>query len=141
VQSLMGGVMSTRTRFLGKLIGLYLIIISLAMAAHRQATVETMNALVRNAPALFVAGLIGVIAGLAIVLCHNVWSGGVLPVMVTLTGWIALIKGVLLLFLSPGETYRFLLAGLHYEQLFSLYTSIPLLLGIYLAFSAQQRTS
>lgn len=137
----MGGVMSTRTRFLGKLIGLYLIIISLAMAAHKQATVETMNALVRNAPALFVAGLIGVIAGLAIVLCHNVWSGGVLPVMVTLTGWIALIKGVLLLFLSPSEVYRLLLEGLHYEQFFALYTAIPMLLGIYLAFSAQQRNS
>jgi len=127
--------MSTRTRFLGKLIGLYLIIISLAMAAHKQATVETMNALVRNAPALFVAGLI------AIVLCHNVWSGGVLPVMVTLTGWIALIKGVLLLFLSPSEVYRLLLEGLHYEQFFALYTAIPMLLGIYLAFSAQQRNS
>ena len=135
--------MSQRTRFLGKLIGLYLILISLAMAVHKQATVETMNALVRDSPMLFVAGLIGAIAGLAIVLCHNVWSGGVLPVMVTLTGWLALIKGSLLLFLSPEGVYRFFLAGLHYAQFFYLYTAIPFVLGAYLAFSgfAQQRDS
>src|SRR3974377_100755 len=105
--------MPARTTFLSRLIGLYLILISLALAVHKQATVETMNALVRNTPVLFVAGLLGVIAGLAIVLCHNVWSGGVHPVMVTLTGWLVLIKGALLLFLSPEETYRLLLAGLH----------------------------
>jgi uncharacterized membrane protein len=57
--------MSARTTFLGRLIGLYLILISLAMAAHKQATVESMNALVYNAPVLFVVGVIAVAAGLA----------------------------------------------------------------------------
>jgi hypothetical protein len=135
--------MSKRTTFLGKFIGLYLILISLAMAAHKQATIETMNALARNTPELFVAGLIGVIAGLAIVLSHNVWSGGVLPVLVTLTGWLVLIKGALLLFLSQEEIYRLLLSGLHYQHFFYPYTAIPFLLGVYLAFSgfAQQRNS
>src|SRR6516164_7197336 len=99
--------MSPRTRFLSKLIGLYLILISVAMAIHKQATVDTMNALVRNAPELLVTGMIAVAAGLAIVLGHNVWSGGARPVIVTLTGWLVLIKGVLLLFLSPQGTYRF----------------------------------
>jgi hypothetical protein len=60
------------------------------MAIHKQATVETMNALVQNPPVLFVAGLLGTIEGLAIVLTHKVWSGGALPVVVTLTGWQAL---------------------------------------------------
>src|ERR1700681_4999138 len=93
--------MSARTTFLGRLIGLYLILISLAMAAHKQATVESMNALVHNPPVLFVVGVISMAAGLAMVLGHNVWSGGVLPVVVTLTGWLLLIKGSMLLFLSP----------------------------------------
>jgi hypothetical protein len=131
--------MSPRTRFLGKLIGLYLILISLAMAIHKQATVETMNALVRNTPELFVAGLIGVGAGLAIVLGHNVWSGGVLSVIVTLTGWVMLIKGMLLVFLSPRDTYRLLVAGLHYEQFFYLYTAIPFVLGLYLTYAGFAR--
>jgi hypothetical protein len=138
-----GAIMSSRTSFLGKLIGLYLILISLALAVHKQASIDTMYALVRNAPVLFVAGLMGVIGGLAIVLCHNVWSGGVLPVLVTLTGWSVLIKSALLLFLSPEETYRFFVAGLHYEHFFYQYTAIPFFLGAYLAFSgfAQERNS
>ena len=135
--------MSERTTFLSKFIGLYLILISLALAVHKQASIDTMYALVRNAPVLFVAGLMGVIGGLAIVLCHNVWSGGVLPVLVTLTGWLILIKGALLLFLSPEEIYRLLLSALHYQHFFYPYTVIPLVLGVYLAFAgfAQQRNS
>ena len=43
------------------------------------------------------------------------------PVVVTLTGWLMLIKGVFLLFLSPEGTYRFFLAGLHYEHFFYQY--------------------
>ena len=127
--------MSSRTRFLGRLNGLYLILISLAMVVHKQATVELMAALVRNAPELFISGVIAVSAGLAIVLGHTVWSGGVLPVVVTLTGWLMLIKGVFLLFLSPEGTYRFFLAGLHYEHFFYQYNAIPLVLGVYLTYA------
>jgi len=53
--------MSARTIFLSKLLGLYLILISLAMIAHKQATVESMNALVHNAPVLFVVGVIALL--------------------------------------------------------------------------------
>jgi hypothetical protein len=49
---------------------------------------------------------------------HNVWSGGALPVVVTLVGWVALIKGLLLLFLSPEAAAGLYLGGLHYEQPF-----------------------
>ena len=47
-------------------------------------------------------GLLGMTAGLAIVLSHNRWRGGPLPIMVTLFGWASLIKGSLLLLLSPA---------------------------------------
>jgi len=133
--------MPPRTTFLGRFIGLYLILISLAMLTHKQATIESMTALMHNPPLLFVVSVIAVAAGLAMVLGHNVWSGGMLPVVVTITGWLMLTKGVLLLFLSPENASGFFLAGLHYEQFFSLYTGIALFLGIYLTYegSRQQR--
>ena len=84
--------MPPRTTFLGRLIGLYLIFISLAMLTHKQATIESMTALMHNPPLLFVVSLIAVAAGLAMVLSHNVWSGGMLPVVVTVTGWLMLTK-------------------------------------------------
>ena len=71
-----------RTAFLGKLIGLYCIAISISILAHAQATVEIMKAILRDPPLLFIAGLLGMTAGLAIVLAHNVWSGGALAIAV-----------------------------------------------------------
>ncbi|MGD0974837.1 MAG: hypothetical protein ABR866_12150 [Candidatus Korobacteraceae bacterium] len=133
--------MSARTIFLSRLIGLYLILISLAMIAHKQATMDSMNALVHNAPVLFVVGVIAVAAGLAMVLGHNVWSGGVLPVVVTLTGWLMLIKGSMLLFMSPEAVYGTLLAGIHFEQLFYLYMAMVLFLGICLTYAGFRSTA
>jgi hypothetical protein len=104
------------------------------MFAHAQTTVEIMKAIIQNPPLLFIAGLMGVTAGLAIVLAHNVWSGGALPVIVTLFGWASLIKGMLLLVLSPETESRVFIVGLHYEQHPNLYAAFLLLLGAYLTY-------
>ena len=54
-------------------------------------------------PVLLFAGVFALIVGLAIVLGHNVWSGGAAPAIVTLVGWASLVKGLLILFLpGPG---------------------------------------
>lgn len=129
--------MSARTTFLGKLIGLYCILFSLSMFTHKGATVEMVTALVHNPPMVFIVGLIALVAGLAMILGHNVWSGGALPVIVTLIGWLALIKGLLLLFLSPEAV----LGGLQYEQLFYMYAAIALILGVYLTYAGFRSTS
>lgn len=125
--------MSALTRFLSRLIGLFLILVALSLAARRQATVETLTALTHNPPLLLTLGVVFLCAGLAIVLGHNVWSGGVLPVIITLIGWITLIRGLLLLFLAP-ETLAELLETVHLDRLFYLYTAITFLLGAYLTY-------
>jgi len=133
--------MSPRTVFLSRLLGLYCILVGLSMVTHRQATVETMRALVHNSPVLFIVGVITLGAGLAMILGHNVWSGGVLPVIVTLVGWLTLIKGLLFLFLSPEAAVRFFLGRLRYGQLFYLYAAISLILGVYLTYGGFRSTS
>jgi hypothetical protein len=124
--------MSQRTIFLSRLIGLYLILVALFMVTHKQASVEMVTAVIHSPPALFVSGLIGALSGLAIILGHHVWSGGALPVIVTLIGWTALIKGLLLLFLPPDAASTVFLGELHYERFFHIYVAILILLGIYL---------
>jgi hypothetical protein len=133
--------MTPRTAFLSKLIGLYCIVLSLSMFANRQMTVETVTALANNRPLLYVVGVMAVAAGLAMVLSHNVWSGGALPVIVTLIGWLTLIKGTLFFFLSPEAEARVFLGGLRYEAYFYVYAAVSLLLGIYLTYGGfrQQR--
>jgi uncharacterized membrane protein len=127
--------MSPRTIYLGRLIGLYCVLIALSMMSHKQATVDTMTALVHNMPVLFFASVMAMVAGLAIVLAHNVWSGGALPVVVTLVGWILLVKGLIFLLLSPEASATYFEA-FRYGQLFYVYTSITLVIGIYLTFSS-----
>jgi hypothetical protein len=126
---------SARTAFLGKLLGLYLIAISLTMLARAHATVEVMKAIVQDRPLLFLAGLMGVTAGLAIVLAHNVWSGGALAILVTLFGWASLLKGMLLLVLPPELESRVFIVGLRYEQHPNLFAAFAFLLGAYMAYS------
>jgi hypothetical protein len=131
--------MSPRTTFLSRLLGIYSIVVSLSMLAHKQATIERVTALMHNPPVLFMAGIMALGAGLAIILSHNVWSGGAQPVIVTLVGWITLVKGLLLLFLTPEAASGFFLGQLHYEQRFYWYVGISFLLGAYLTYSGLRR--
>ena len=132
--------MSALTRFLARLLGLYCILVGLSMVTHKRATVETVTALVHNPPVLYLAAVFTLVAGLAMVLGHNVWSGGILPVVVTLVGWLTSIRGLVVLFLTPG-TAGDLLGALHYEQLFYLYSAIALILGVYLTYGGFRSTS
>jgi hypothetical protein len=127
--------MPTRTIFLSKLIGLGCILVVLSMLTHKQESIETLAGLLHNPPMLFLTGVITVTVGLAIVLSHNVWSGGALPVVVTLVGWGTLFKGMLFLFLTPQTESEFFFSTLHYEQFFYAYSVISLLLGIYLTYA------
>jgi len=123
--------MSARTLFISRLLGLYCLLMSLIMFTHKQAIVEIEGTLIHSPAMLFIGGLMTLVAGLAIVLSHNVWSGGVLPVVVTLLGWISLIKGLVLLW--PGTTAGFW-ESFHYEQLFYVYASISFVIGAYLTY-------
>ena len=61
-----------------------------------------------NDPGLiFVSGILLLVAGLAIVRVHNVWSGG-WRVVVTVLGWLAVISGILRMLLPfCGCEHRF----------------------------------
>jgi len=106
--------MLPRTLFLSRLIGLYCILVALSMMTHREATVETVTALLHNPSMMLFVGVITLAAGLAMVLAHNIWSGGALAIVVTLVGWMTLIKSLLFLFLPPETDAGLFLGHLHY---------------------------
>lgn len=119
------------TIFLAKLLGLYCIILSLAMMTRRQSTVAALKALIGSPPLLLFVELLGLAGGLAMIIGHNIWSGGALPVVITLIGWLAVIRGVGLLALSPARVMK-LFEALRYEERFYVYMGITLVLGLYL---------
>ena len=126
--------MTARTIFLSRLIGLYCILVIPSMVLQRQATVGWMTALFHNPSLVWVLSVITLTIGLAMVLAHNVWSGGALAVVVTLVGWAALIKGLLFLFLPSGVESELILNVLRNPLLFYVWMTPSLLIGIYLTY-------
>ena len=126
--------MSPLTIFLAKFLGLYCIIVALAMMTRKQSAIATVKALIANPPLLLLVEVIGLAGGLAMILGHNIWSGGALPVIVTLVGWLMAIRGAGLLALSQDATTK-LFEAMQYERLFYFYMGGTVLLGLYLTFA------
>ena len=122
--------MSVRTVFLARLFGLYCIVIAAIMLPQPEAFVTIVHAFVADAPLVLIAGIFTLLGGLALVLLHNYWSGGALPVIITLLGWLTLIKAVVLLVL-PSTRLAALYGGVSPTHILIL-GSLTLLLGIYL---------
>lgn len=126
--------MSTRTVYLSRLIGLYCILAGLSMGIRKESVIETVTALLRDPALMFLLGILTLIGGLAMILAHNVWSGGAPAVIVTLVGWLTLLKGLLFLFVPPSREAGFFLDTLQYARFFYVYMSISMLIGIYMTY-------
>lgn len=120
--------MSKLTIYLARLIGLFGLVVGFGCLIRGNAIIESTIA---NGPVMLVYAMISIAIGLAMVLGHNVWSGGALPVVVTLVGWLALAKGLVLFFVAP-EALTELLAGMRYGEHFPFYVAPSLIIGLYL---------
>lgn len=125
--------MSERTRFLCRLLGLYCLIAPVTMFLHREATIVMVMALLHDPPLLFMVGLLTVVAGLALVLGHNFWSGGAYTILVTIIGWITLVKGLIEWLLPQSAVAELFLTRLQYARFFPGYMALSFALGLYLA--------
>jgi hypothetical protein len=93
---------SPLTIFLAKLLWLYCIIVALAMIPRKQSAVAA-KALVRKSAASAARRSVGSRWGLALIIGHNIWPGGVLLVVVTLVGRLMAIRGDGPLALAPSS--------------------------------------
>jgi hypothetical protein len=125
--------MPAKTLFLARLIGVYCLLAALLMAVQRAAWTAAVTALVHDPALMLLSGVCIVAAGLAMVLVHNVWSGGALPVVVTVIGWLTLLKGLMLWVLTPAAAADLYLERLHYGELYYLYCAFACAIGLYLA--------
>jgi hypothetical protein len=123
--------MSSLTVYLARLVGLFTVLLVADLLWHGSAMVE---AAIADKPLMFTYAAISLGLGLAMVLGHNLWTGGALPVIVTLVGWLILAKGLLLLFLAP-EALSGMYKQMQYGEHINLYTLPSLLLGLYLTWA------
>jgi hypothetical protein len=98
-----------------------------------------IGATVADGPVMLVYAIISLAIGIAMILAHNVWSGGALPVVVTIVGWLILAKGLLLLLLKPEALSR-LIEGMHYAENYYLFLAPAFVIGLCLTWAGFTRS-
>ncbi|HEY8138552.1 MAG TPA: hypothetical protein VIF61_11960 [Methylocystis sp.] len=122
--------MSPLTLFLAKLLGAVLITMAAVLAARGSTLAQTARRMISDPDAVMLAGSIRIGLGLSIMIGHDVWTGGVLPVAVTLFGWALYFSGLLLLFASP-ERLIAMVDGMRLERNLPVYALGVGLVGLY----------
>jgi hypothetical protein len=120
--------MSSLTVFLARFIGFFTVLMVLCLLARGSGII---GATMADGPVLLAYAVMSLAIGLAMVIGHNIWSGGTLPVIVTLVGWLILAKGLLLALLTP-EALAGWMQSIHYGQHPRLFLGPALLIGLYL---------
>jgi len=117
--------------FLAKLFGLYLILEGLVLL-FRQGFVRSVIADLMKSPALrYLCGILLLVAGLVMVVYHNIWEGSWV-VVITILAWITLLKSAGYLFLGE-KSMRKTLSAFDKKHWYVGVGIICILVGIYLA--------
>lgn len=87
--------------FIAKILGLAYTVIGIGMIADKDYYYKMMNKMRTNTPVLYLGGIMALVIGFLIVMYHNVWIESWI-VIITILGWAALIKGVLLLLIPEA---------------------------------------
>jgi len=110
--------------FLAKVLGLYLVIVSLAVLVNRKRLPRLVEEFSTNIGLNFLASIFALVLGLLLVVSHNIWTAD-WRVIITILGWLTLAKGVVRFFfleqvqklarisLKPWFLVLFVLVGLY----------------------------
>ena len=118
--------------FLARLIGPALLIVGIGILLNQTYYRGMTKEFVASRPLFYLAAVIGVLAGLAIVLVHNVWVLN-WRVLITLFGWINLIRGALSILL-PEQSFAYggrMMAGKNMPMIAG---AVALLIGLTLSY-------
>jgi hypothetical protein len=80
--------------FLARLLGPSMLVVVAGLIVNRANYRALAHEFLGSPALIYLAGLLALVAGLAIVLTHNVWVMG-WPVIITIFGWASLIAGIL----------------------------------------------
>ncbi|QLZ67670.1 hypothetical protein FOLKNPGA_00443 [Legionella sp. PC1000] len=126
-----------KSKFLSKVLGIYLIIVSLAMFANLQQFTIYVQELLKDAPLMLVTGFWTLIIGLLMVVSHNVWQWN-WRLLITLIGWIILLKGTSMIF-YPHYVDRATLVFMQDTSMAYSAAGFELILGIILSYLGFKR--
>jgi len=124
----------TLTVYFAQFFGFLFFVLSISMLFGKKMVLEALEDFAHNKGLSYLGGIIAVAAGLLMVLSHNVWNAGGLAIVITLIGWLMLIKGIVLLFFTP-ETYMKIYKMSDLGNSYYIISVIFLVLSLYLIYA------
>lgn len=125
------------SKFLSKVIGLYMSIVSISMLVDMSRFSNDVKLLMNDTPSMLLAGYIALIIGLLMVVSHPIWQRN-WRVIVTLIAWIILLKGICIL-LFPQVIDEVTIAFLKNTTLQYSFVYLDLGIGILLCYFGFRR--
>jgi hypothetical protein len=127
-----GDRMPAFTIYFAQLAGVYFIILSLILIVRKPAIMDLMQNAAENQTFVFLAGMIRIIIGLAVLIGNGPWGGALLPIMVALFGWITLIRGIAMMLVTPKQQ-QILINFWRSDRTYYTAVAVVLVSGLYLA--------
>jgi hypothetical protein len=90
--------------YLARLLGPVLLVIGLGMLLNRDGYRATANEFLKSRALIYIAGLLALVPGVALVLAHNLWVYD-WRLIITLLGWLATIGGAFRI-LAPQQVTK-----------------------------------
>lgn len=116
--------------FLAKLLGPYCIIVAVGILFNLRTYQKVMEDFCKNYALIYLGGVVALLFGLLVVLFHNVWVCNWV-VIITIFGWLGLIKGAWLIIL-PNTVAKLTEAYQKNVALLMVNLVIILALGVFL---------
>ena len=118
--------------FIARIFGLCYLILGVGLLFNRKVFQRIMGDFSKNAALVLYGGILALVIGVVIILTHNVWVAN-WTVMITIIGWIALIKGIWII-VFPNTVPKFMQAYQKNENLLMVHSIGALILGAVLTY-------
>lgn len=124
------------TIFLAQIIGLYVLIVGLTMLFFKKRWLQFIDDTTKphSQTLNYVLAIVALPIGLLLVLLNNIWDAGLLPLVVTLFGWLILLKSIMVFVFSP-EQLGGLVKTIKMKNWWYVYVVIVLIIGAYLTYA------
>ena len=113
--------------FLAKLFGITYLSIAAGMILSKNYYTKKFESIMNDASYFLLGGMMSLVAGISIIHVHNVWVSD-WTVMITIFGWLALIKGIALLVFP--KSFDFFKPLLKANMIGKFLTPVALVMGL-----------
>ena len=87
---------------LAEVLGIMLTVTGLSLLASSKRAVALINEVIGSPALLWIYGFMAMVLGIVILTFNNSWTSGNLQLLVTIIGWLALLKGMFILILPDA---------------------------------------